>query len=309
MRTHFRSLILLATTLGLATALPPQGVPPVADGPGDLFAVLRATPNVGKFLRVVQLASAEDALKTAGGTTLLVPTDEAFAVLPSDVQRDIFERSDRDRLRALLRHHKIEWNVTPLSMWNARGLMNQSGRLLPVVRAAGDTWVGSAQVLRDGIEASNGRIYLVDRVILPEKRKLMKALELHDEYERFVQLVRIAGLTPLLDEDGPMTVFAPTDDAFSRLTKYQADFLFDRSNDGVARAFVLAHVVPGLWTARAAIVAGKVPGSSADEIEVRVRLGRIAVGSAVLTDSDLMTDNGVLHGLDRPLVEPPRGDG
>ncbi|MFP4009189.1 MAG: fasciclin domain-containing protein [Spirulinaceae cyanobacterium] len=73
-------------------------------------------------------------------------------------------------------------------------------------------------------------------------------VELADGDERFDTLtsaVQAAGLADTLANDGPFTVFAPTDEAFAELPDGVLDLLLEPENQDLLQEILLYHVVPG----------------------------------------------------------------
>ena len=71
----------------------------------------------------------------------------------------------------------------------------------------------------------------------------------NDNFETLVAAVQAAGLVDALSGDGPFTVFAPTDDAFSRLPAGTVDTLVKPENKDTLTEILTYHVVPGNYTA------------------------------------------------------------
>ncbi|WP_165690841.1 fasciclin domain-containing protein [Consotaella salsifontis] len=64
-------------------------------------------------------------------------------------------------------------------------------------------------------------------------------------FDTFVKALDTAGITDVLHGDGPMTVFAPTDEAFRRLPAAMRQALLDLAHAAELKAILGLHVVPG----------------------------------------------------------------
>ena len=107
-----------------------------------------------------------------------------------------------------------------------------------------------------------------------------------------------AGLVDTLKGPGPFTVFAPTDEAFAKIPKAQLDALLD---DKAKLTSVLTyHVVPGKVMAKD-VKAGKVKTVQGSELTVGTT-GGVMVDGAKVTATDIVADNGVIHGIDSVIM-------
>jgi transforming growth factor-beta-induced protein len=123
-----------------------------------------------------------------------------------------------------------------------------------------------------------------------------------------VEAVQAAGLVDALKAPGPITVFAPTDEAFAAalrslgLTK--AQLLADKDT---LTAVLTYHVVSG--EVKAADVV-KLDGKSAEtlngaDVEISVQGGNVFLnGDTKVVQTDIDTSNGVIHVIDKVLLPP-----
>ncbi len=108
-----------------------------------------------------------------------------------------------------------------------------------------------------------------------------------------------AGLAGTLADDGPFTLFAPTDDAFERLPEGTLEGLLD---DPTALSEVLLyHTVPGVVLAEDLVDGALV--TTVEGREFRVTLdGGARVNGVSVAQTDIAATNGVIHVLDGVLV-------
>lgn len=114
-------------------------------------------------------------------------------------------------------------------------------------------------------------------------------------FKTFVAAVKAAGFTESLRGAGPYTVFAPSDEAFSRLPPGTWDTLV---KDKAKLAQVLTYlVIPGKVLV-ADVKPGKTRTLQGAQILLKSDNGRVTVDEATVTESDIVADNGVLHAID-----------
>jgi len=117
-----------------------------------------------------------------------------------------------------------------------------------------------------------------------------------------VAAVEAAGLGDTLKGDGPFTVFAPTDDAFSALPEGTVEKLLLPANKDQLTAVLTYHVLPG--KVMSSDIAGKtleaatVNGAS---LSVDATDG-VMVDQAKVISADIAASNGVIHVIDSVLL-------
>jgi len=74
---------------------------------------------------------------------------------------------------------------------------------------------------------------------------IVEVVSNNDSFDTLVQAVQAANLANTLSDEGPYTVFAPTDEAFSQLPEGGLDFLLQPENQDLLVEVLTYHVVPG----------------------------------------------------------------
>ena len=124
------------------------------------------------------------------------------------------------------------------------------------------------------------------------------------DFSTLVELVKAAGLAETLSGDGPFTVFAPTNEAFSKvpaatLQELQAD------PTGALADVLKLHVVSGKVLAADAM---KLDGQCVDTLGGKVKIAKsgdnLTIGGATITQTDLEGSNGVIHVIDSVITAP-----
>jgi uncharacterized surface protein with fasciclin (FAS1) repeats len=119
------------------------------------------------------LAAALDAaglvstLKGPGPFTVFAPTDEAFARLPAGTVADLLKPENKDKLTAILTYHVVPGAVTAEKVTGLRQAKTVNGAMLKVSASGSKVMINDARVVKTDIEASNGVIHVIDRVVLP----------------------------------------------------------------------------------------------------------------------------------------------
>ncbi|KDE55259.1 fasciclin domain-containing protein [Methanoculleus sp. MH98A] len=133
-------------------------------------------------------------------------------------------------------------------------------------------------------------------------KNIIDTLEDSESLSVFLDLVRIAGMEPMLRERGPFTVFVPTNEAFSRVPKDRMDEI--RQDADKLLLIVSYHVVPGQLTSEDLRSIGAVRSSLGTDLVIRSSDRGITVNSVPIVEADAFCTNGICHAIASALVPP-----
>jgi uncharacterized surface protein with fasciclin (FAS1) repeats len=118
-------------------------------------------------------------------------------------------------------------------------------------------------------------------------------------FKTLVTAVKAAGLVDTLKSKGPFTVFAPTDEAFAKLPKGTVEGLL--KDIPKLKAVLTYHVVAGKVMAADVIKLKSAQTVQGQEVTIDASEG-VKVNDATVTKADIVTDNGVIHIIDKVLL-------
>lgn len=128
---------------------------------------------------------------------------------------------------------------------------------------------------------------------------LLDTAAANGQFKTFGKAVELAGMGDKLRSVGPYTVFAPTDAAFARLPAGKLEQLMKPESKSELQSILNYHVVDGR---KSAADVGKwesartLHGQSAP---IKVSDNKVRIDGALVTDADIATSNGVIHGIDK----------
>ena len=134
----------------------------------DIVDTAAGAGSFNTLVAAVEAAGLVGTLKGEGPFTVFAPTDAAFAALPEGTVQTLLEPGNKDRLVAVLTYHVIPGKVMSADI---------AGKMLEAETVQGSTvaidategvTVDGATVTTADIEATNGVIHVIDRVILPD---------------------------------------------------------------------------------------------------------------------------------------------
>jgi uncharacterized surface protein with fasciclin (FAS1) repeats len=129
--------------------------------------VVGVAKEAGTFktlLVALDAAGLTSTLEGAGPFTVFAPTDAAFAALPTGTLEGLL--ADKEALTKVLLYHVISGREMSGNLADGRSLATLEGEDLAVSTANG-VRVDDATVVGADIEASNGVVHVIDRVLIP----------------------------------------------------------------------------------------------------------------------------------------------
>lgn len=171
---RIRSAVLLAAAGIAAVAMAcggddeeePTPTPTAPAGPADIVDTAVAAGNFTTLAKALEEAGLVETLKGAGPFTVFAPTDEAFAALPAGTLDSLL--ADRDELTKVLTYHVVSGRVTSDQVTMLTEAETVQGSKLSISVENGQVRINDATVVTADVEASNGVIHVIDRVLIPE---------------------------------------------------------------------------------------------------------------------------------------------
>ena len=127
------------------------------------------------------------------------------------------------------------------------------------------------------------------------------------QFNTLIAAAKAAGLVDVLKSDGPLTVFAPTDEAFAKLPAGTVDNLLKPENKDQLVAVLSYHVLPRKLASnqlpgRTIHVRTVKPGGDRLLAVTKDHSGNVTVDGAKVVKADIGTSNGVIHVIDTVML-------
>jgi len=257
--------------------------------------------------------------------TVFAPTNDAFAQLPEPFNSAASINTITDLQQINLLGQILKYHVAPGSR-NAAQLTNGSyptlrtaftpqNHLIYVGRsAAGSVFInGNTQVVTADVQASNGIIHVINRVLMPPSQSIAQIAIANGNFTALVAALGKTGLTnTFFEPTNNLTVFAPLDAAFAQLpaplnNAANIKGIKDPATIETLRNVLLYHVLAGrVFSAdlREGIQPATLLGNT---IGITLAGGPKVKGSgnpaaANIAATDILGINGVIHVIDRVLL-------
>ena len=310
MNTVFnRRAVLMAAALGASTTLL-QACGGSDDEPQrNIVELAQNTPELSILVEAVVAAGLAPTLST-GTLTVFAPTNAAFAALLTElgVTKEAL-LANKPLLTAVLTYHVLGSKVMRADVPLGKAITPVSGGFFKIESNNGlkitDGRNRVSTITSTDIQASNGVVHLVDKVLLPADKDIVATASALPDFSILVEAVVAAGLVSTLQGAGPFTVFAPTNAAFAALLTelgVTKDALL--ANKTLLTQVLTYHVVP------ARVLKAEVPVNTA----ITTVQGQTFTinASLVITDqnmrtsnivaTDVFTSNGVIHVVDKVIL-------
>merc|ERR1712166_1663255 len=249
-KTFFIFSIFSVAALALDSA-----VQPIQSSERDIVQLVSNDPDLSTLVVALKAANLTATLSGAGadGFTVFAPTNKAFSLLPETTLAHLLDPANILELQAVLEYHVLPYvydsrtRITPIFAHTLEGSN------LTITKRGGQLNVNNAVAIFVDLEASNGVVHVIDHVLMPPAKpkptiieRITSMPELSDfQFAYVTALEGSLGGTGILDVDGPLTVFIPTNEAFLKLPKGLLDHLLEPENIIELQSLLSYHVVRG----------------------------------------------------------------
>jgi len=300
---------LAASAIGLLAACGSS-----SDPEPNLVQTAQNDDRLGTLSAAIDASGLATAL--AGGSyTLFAPTDEAFEALLAELGITLDDLvADQALLTAVLNYHLVPGRVLEADVQPGAAIETVQGGIFKIESRDGqlvliDGRGRIANIVETDVDASNGVIHVIDRVMLPAENDIVTIAVNDPRFSTLVEAVIAADLVETLSGAGPFTVFAPTNEAFEALfaalgmTREQAfadtDVLREILGYHVLQARVMQVDVPtGVPIATTIGQSFAVVPGAEGGLEIQDQ----QAGVARILETDIIATNGVIHVIDAVLL-------
>lgn len=279
---------------------------PPAD-PVDIPAVATSTGFHTALVGALAHANLVATLQGTGPFTVFAPTDAAFTAAGINLA-DFDTDAENATLADILLYHVAPGKVESSAVTDGLTVEMANGDNASFSVSNGTVMIGDATVTTADVMASNGVIHVIDKVLMPpaDLSDIPTTATGTGIHASLVAALTKADLVTTLQGDGPFTVFAPSDDAFTAAGINLDDYTTTEEIDAL-KDILLYHVVSGTTTS-ADLTEGmtNVTAVNGDELMIHVENGSVMVGSSManVTLADVTASNGVIHVIDQVLMPP-----
>jgi len=125
------------------------------------------------------------------------------------------------------------------------------------------------------------------------------------DHTTLVKAVQAAAIEHVLVNAGPLTVFAPTNDAFAKLPEGTLENLLKPENKGMLAGILTYHAAPGTYTGDNLPRITGIGQATGDKVVIEQTEDGYTVNGAKILAS-VQASNGVVHIIDAVLLPPEK---
>ncbi len=138
-----------------------------AEMPRTIVDIAADNADFSTLVAAVKTAGLVETLNGDGPFTVFAPTNEAFAALPEGTVENLLKPENRAMLTSILTYHVVAGEVTARDVVKLKAAKTVQGQEIRITTGKDMVMVNGANVVATDIQASNGVIHVIDKVILP----------------------------------------------------------------------------------------------------------------------------------------------
>ncbi|KAM7389281.1 hypothetical protein PAMP_023267 [Pampus punctatissimus] len=253
--------------------------------------------SVAMATRLFVEAGLRSHLTGSEALTMLAPLDDAFkgslTMTPG--------------MRKLMTNHILKEQLSSKSLYHGQELETLGGLKLRVFVYRNNLCIENTCIAAHDKTGRFASMFTVDKVLTPPMGTIMDVLKADDRFSLLVGAIQVAGMTELLNQQGVLTFFAPTNDAFNTLPQAELNRLMRNRQE--LSAMLRYHLGESMLVSGGVGSHTRVKPLEGEKLELGVRNYTVYVNKIPVVDADLMATNGVVHAVNsiiKPL--PPKVD-
>jgi uncharacterized surface protein with fasciclin (FAS1) repeats len=133
----------------------------------DIVELAISQDNLSTLVAAVKAGGLVETLKGKGPFTVFAPTNEAFAALPAGTLESLLKPENKDQLVKILTYHVVSGKVMSTDLKDGMSAKTVQGGDVKIGISKDGVKVNDAKVIKADVNASNGVVHVIDKVILP----------------------------------------------------------------------------------------------------------------------------------------------
>lgn len=285
--------------------------------PKTITDVILEDPQFSYLRTAILHAGISDNLK-GGNLTLFAPDNAAFQA-SNFANEAAITALPKDQVRAILLYHVLYANVNSAEIPATQSQVQTANGGTAYIGKTndGNVEVNGASVTKADVQAANGTIHVIDKVLTPSAGNTLAFIQSNPNLTYLAAAIkRIEAANPTLTatlsgtatNSQQVTLFAPNDDAFKASANYKTISAIESANPQTLSNLLLYHVVSGVALSNQLQTGNQATLLSNSRILVNVSSNLITLKGnrnslqATVRTPDIVTTNGVIHIIDQVLL-------
>lgn len=149
------------------------GMEESAENEEDIVAIAQGNPDFSILVSALQEADLVETLQGDGPFTVFAPTNDAFEQLLMDLDITADELLAQPDLKNVLTYHVVSGDVMAADLTDGMEAETVNGEEL-MLDLSGDPMVNDAMITTTDLEATNGVVHVIDKVLVPSDFELQE---------------------------------------------------------------------------------------------------------------------------------------
>jgi uncharacterized surface protein with fasciclin (FAS1) repeats len=146
------------------------------DHHNKIVSIAQDTDQLSTLVTAVKAAELVETLNGEGPFTVFAPTNQAFANLPDGTLDMLLMEENKSQLQSILTYHVVSGKIMASDLEDGQMVATVQGNKIKVSLGEG-AMINGANVVKADVEASNGVVHVIDKVIMPSDNEDMESDE------------------------------------------------------------------------------------------------------------------------------------
>uniref|UniRef100_A0AAQ5XEK5 Periostin, osteoblast specific factor a n=1 Tax=Amphiprion ocellaris TaxID=80972 RepID=A0AAQ5XEK5_AMPOC len=248
------------------------------------------------------ISKLREEIEGKGSFTMFAPSNDAWDQLEDVSKLNILNNVNIELYNAL-HFHMVNRRLLTKDLKNGMSLTSMYNDLGLYINhySNGVVTVNCARIIHGNQVATNGVVHVIDRVISAVGNTIKDILDVNEDLSSFSAAAIASEIMDKLDKPGQFTLFAPTNEAFDKLSPgYLERIMGDKT---IIAALVNYHLLNSVQCAEAIMAGSVYETAEGSTIEIGCDGDTLTVnGIKMVLKKDIVASNGVIHLIDQVLI-------
>jgi len=272
----------------------------------NVVELAQSDTTLSLLVALVTKAGLATTLSSTNNITVFAPTNAAFraAGYTDGVINGLTDAQAAAGFTDVLKYHVLLSRVASTGVPASDTVKTFNGKNIYASKNTNGVFVNGKKVTAADLTASNGTVHKINGVLIPPTKTITQIVVESDDFSTLEAAVILAGLDGTLNGPGKFTVFAPTNAAFvtSGITSLAGISPTDAAGIIGQHAFATNIFASDLTAGVTGAMVNPLKTLTVTLSPVTVKVTGSANPASVVTATDIVATNGVIHVIERVLL-------
>ncbi len=273
--------------------------------PPNSLAAINSDSQLSSFSTAIDVTFLDNYVRSTGPVTIFAPVNATFSTLESDFPMD----NEVGARRAIL-DYIVPGKLSLSDLHNATSVVNVVGNKLSVSANGGNITIDGAHVVGQPVETDNSVIYPIDGLLVPteiqtqplDASAVMRNLPAEQRFGSFVSAINTTSLSTAMG-DRPVTIFAPTDQAFREMPGMTLDQL--KRDPSLLSDLLSYNIARGKLSPADLNRLTSIDSLAGPALNITTQDGRLFVNGAEVLGGPFKVGNALIYNVDHVVFPVP----